>query len=470
MDIVKKNLLSIICGVLALIAVVLWFWPLDPWKSEAQAKLKERTALNTSMQSLLPEKATRKLPVVSLDGSGSRPLGVFPTQKVIDWAGALKDKLKAEAEQARKAASGMSARPVLLEGVLPVAEPTKDYEFRERYLQAVAALPAQMRMGPPPSPKDIERAADTLWQTQYETHVQKRDGVPDPASQQEQQEAFDKESKLIPERVRQQRARSLICYLGEDVIVPEKEIGDVSSGTAPTPKAMWYAQMHYWVQGDMLKAIAEANRLASKQKCVIDAPVKYIREMTIGEYRADLKKEGSGPGPMAGAGGPGGPPAGMTFGPPPEVMEQIRKQMAAAGASPMDGAAGGGAGGGNAALRVRGAGKLTGESPTGRKSNALYDVIPVELVMDVEADRLPYVLAQLGRNTFITPYEVSISSVDSVVLGIQENVVYGPAPVVRATVYCELLMFRDWTTPLMPAPVKKALGIGGGGEAAQSGM
>jgi len=113
-------------------------------------------------------------------------------------------------------------------------------------------------------------------------------------------------------------------------------------------------------------------------------------------------------------------------------------------------------------------GKLAGESPTGRRSNALYDVIPVELVLDVEAERLPYVLAQLGNNAFITPYEVSLTSVDSVVLGLQENVMYGPAPVVRATIYCELLMFRDWTVPLMPAPIKQALGVGG--ETAAAGM
>lgn len=110
------------------------------------------------------------------------------------------------------------------------------------------------------------------------------------------------------------------------------------------------------------------------------------------------------------------------------------------------------------------------DSLTGRRSNSLYDVIPVELVLDVEAERLPYVLAQLGNNGFITPYEVSVTALDSVVTGLQENVAYGSAPVVRASILCELLMFREWTVPLMPAPIKQALGVEGGKAAGPAGI
>jgi hypothetical protein len=110
-------------------------------------------------------------------------------------------------------------------------------------------------------------------------------------------------------------------------------------------------------------------------------------------------------------------------------------------------------------MRPMGAGLPGGATFTGRKCNSLYDVIPVELVLDIEAERLPYVLVQLGNSCFITVCEVSLASVDSSVLGLQENVVYGSAPVVRASLSCELLMFRDWTVPLMPAPIQQALGI-----------
>ncbi|GEM_PF-5700791 len=454
MEIVKKNILNIICGVVAVVAVVLWFWPLGSWKSEAQAKLSQRATVNVAMQSLL--KQPRSLPSVSLDGGTTQKLDVFPTPKVIAWADGLKQKLADEAQLVKKEAVAMNVRPVLLEGVLPVAQPTKDYEFREVYLKAVQALPGKLRMGPPPTSEEIDAAIEKLWVTQYEPRVVKRDGIADPASLQEQQEASDKESKLVPERLKQQRAKDLLCYMSEGTVVPDAAIGSPSSGTAPLPQTIWYAQMHYWVQEEVLSAIVEANRRASKQQCVIDAPVKYVRTLTIAEYRGDLAAIPAAGGEGAGA-GMGGPRMGGGGGLSADDAALMRAARAEqrAGMGPMGGGMGG------PARAMAGSGGMPGESFTGRKCNALYDVIPVQLVLDVEAAQLPYVLAQLGYNGFITPYDVSISSVDSVVTSLQENVVYGSTPVVRATISCEVLMFRDWTAPLMPAPIKQALGVAG---------
>ena len=98
-------------------------------------------------------------------------------------------------------------------------------------------------------------------------------------------------------------------------------------------------------------------------------------------------------------------------------------------------------------------------SPTGRQCNALYDVIPVTIVVHVEADRLPLFLEILGRKRFITAYNVNLAAVDSVVLNATQNLMYGSAPVVQATINCEVLMLRSWTQPLMPQPVQDQLGI-----------
>ena len=49
MEIVKKNILSIIFGVLALIAVIAWIWPLGSVKAEAEQALTKRAAVGSSM-------------------------------------------------------------------------------------------------------------------------------------------------------------------------------------------------------------------------------------------------------------------------------------------------------------------------------------------------------------------------------------------------------------------------------------
>lgn len=141
---------------------------------------------------------------------------------------------------------------------------------------------------------------------------------------------------------------------------------------------------------------------------------------------------------------------GAGMGPPPEVLAMMRGR-------------GGGMGGMGGAAAVAGP---AGESPTGRTANALYDVVPFRLVVHVEADKLPDFLEELGRNRFITPYQVSLRALDSVALSAATNVMYGPAPVVEATISCEALLLRDWTVPLMPPEIRASLSVDNAGGAA----
>jgi hypothetical protein len=126
------------------------------------------------------------------------------------------------------------------------------------------------------------------------------------------------------------------------------------------------------------------------------------------------------------------------MGPPPEIMAMIGGGMGASAA-----------------------GGTASDSPTGRTANALYDVIPFKLVVHVETDKLPLFLEELGRSRFVTPYQVSMQAIDSVLLGASQNVMYGSAPVVTATISCEAMLLREWTVPLMPREVQLAYGIEG---------
>ncbi len=52
MEIVKKNILSIICGVIALLAVVALFWPISGMYADAQTVLDGRKKAFTDIVSL----------------------------------------------------------------------------------------------------------------------------------------------------------------------------------------------------------------------------------------------------------------------------------------------------------------------------------------------------------------------------------------------------------------------------------
>ena len=74
---------------------------------------------------------------------------------------------------------------------------------------------------------------------------------------------------------------------------------------------------------------------------------------------------------------------------------------------------------------------------------------------------MPAFLRELSRNRFITPTEVSLRTAVAPMLqgDAAPSYIYGPAPVVTATIKGEALFLRQWCVPLMPALIKRQLGI-----------
>jgi hypothetical protein len=275
----------------------------------------------------------------------------------------------------------------------------------------------------------MELAAQKLWREKYQPQVEIRDGRNDPSSEARAKQAFDQELLTLPAQIRAGRAEEILVYaeptsieVHPQIISPGAAAGGVTSAP-PNAAAIWYAQLNYWIQKDVAEAIYAINEPHGN---VTKAPVKKLIKLNIQSYR--------GAKPLTA--GSAMPPGGMY---PGEMMDM--------GAMPdMGGAA-------------PQAASTFDLSPTGRTSNAVYDVIPFTLDVHVEADQLPAFLLELSRNRFITAYQVSASAIDSVVLGATDNVVYGTKPVVHATIACEALMLRNWTVPLMPLAVRQQLGV-----------
>src|SRR4051812_39726187 len=82
MDIIKKNLVSVICGVIALAALVAVFiWPLDGYFTSLNTKATQRAAKQQTIDGLL--KKARKMPVFDPDNPTEDNLSRFPSAAVI---------------------------------------------------------------------------------------------------------------------------------------------------------------------------------------------------------------------------------------------------------------------------------------------------------------------------------------------------------------------------------------------------
>lgn len=426
MEIVKKHILSVICGVVALVALVLAFWPLGSMKEQALSQLNTRGQRYTQLQSLRTR--ARHLPVLDISTAEAPLLAGFPSDGAIKKAEELAEKLRSEKNAVIAAAEEMNRRELLVQQSLPNAVQNTAFEFKERYLATIAAFPKFMAGGQPPVAAEIDAAKVSLWETQFKPKIIVQNGVLDPISEADQKKAFDRAVLDLPEKEKHQRAEQIKVYLAPDAIQASSGI-TTTSGQAPSRKSIWYAQLTLWLQTDIANAISSANAKAAN---VVVAPVKQWISLRVDPYRregvaAAVNPGGAFGGFPSGFGGPGGPGG---FGAPPAP--------AAAAATPGT------------------TGELKFElSPTGRVCNPLYDVVPFNLVVDVQATQASMFLQELGRNRLITATSVNITPLNgNIMLASPNNFVYGPDPVVRLTITAEALYLRSWTEKLMPEEVK----------------
>ena len=409
MEIVKKHILSVICGVVVLVAVVLAFWPLGSMKEAAQALLNTRANHFSQIQSLRTRQ--RHLPVVDMGSAEAPLLAGFPTDKAIEKAKVLAEKLAAEKSAVLRAAAESNIRELLVLQSLPNAVGNTPFEFKERYLKTIVAFPKSIGAGQPPTAAEIDAAKAELWETQYKLNISRPNGVVDPIDEADKKKAFDREVLDLAEKEKYRRAEQIKVYLAPDAVQASPGIA-TAGGLAPSRKTMWYAQLTLWLQTDIGLAISAAN---APYRNVVTGPVKNWISLRVDPYRLAAAPAGSVGGGYSG-GYPGATPVAA-----PTASEEPRFDL----------------------------------SPTGRVCNSLYDVLPFTLVVDVEANKIPAFLQELGRNRLITPTSVKLQPLNSnLLLTSPSNYVYGLEPVARVTILAEALYLRSWTMDLMPDEVK----------------
>lgn len=401
MDIVKKNFLSILCGVIALVGVIAWFFPIGGMYADLDAKVKESASKYDEVEGL--RKASRVLPTLDLDGSPPKPLGRFPNDKVIEVGKKATD---AMADQSKKMLATVSDKNVhvpLTPDSLPRPKEQARLDFTYQYRDVLGlgdglwavGLPAELKATIPPTAQQIEYAAQKLWADKFSPQVVEiggQDNLPQITDQ------FLAEAKKLPNKVREAAALNYMIYLNEDALPVSPNI---YAGENPKVEDIWYAQMALWITEDVVKSINSANEGATN---ITNAPVKHFLYMTVP----------FGPEMYVTAGGKAGSSGGGEEGAAIPVDEDGRPAVWSA-------------------------------SPTGRVSNDLYDVVHFNLALRVDARKVPQVLAALERDKLVTVIQAAVTAVDAAAARKLDGFVYGKDPVVSIELKCEALFLRSWT-------------------------
>lgn len=463
MELVKKNLLSIIFGVVAILAIVADFYPMGGKREALKAEAAAHARKAEDLRGLLTKQ--RSLPIVKPGGTEAEPLNGFPTKQAVEVAHQATEQVNKAADAlAIKASDEINKHKPLVEGALPgtPGDTLPQSRFARYYIGmfpppsqqasvggAPVAPPAARPADAPPSLMDILHAgvpptndefaaARVEKQKQVETEVT-RLGPNGPINPQEVMDAVNAAFKTLNEEMRSATAKKSKVYVAPDAfsLYPNMTVASV-----PEPTHIFWAQIGLWVQEDICKAIADMNEGSAN---VIEAPVKrlvkitFVNDNTIGQTAQ--------PGPVPVFVSPGWTP---TQGVGTDSSMSMAMTTDASGAQtpapPMDL---------NVDLTKN---KNVALSPTGRQSNGLFDVVHFEVELEIDAAKVPQVLDSLGSKRYISVIQLeSLDSVDSALMR-GMGYYFGPKPCVKIKVKCEELFFRSWLQNFVPTRVKTQLG------------
>ncbi len=235
-------------------------------------------------------------------------------------------------------------------------------------------------------------------------------------------------------------------------------------GELPPIKDIWEGQMAMWIQQDICRAIAMANRPAADNAgasdSVLHSAVKHLKHIRVHEDYVGLRgsairqplggssKDGKSTGtPRPRPTTPRPPtavhPSSLSGGPEgygnPEALKAIAED-----------------------LKLQDPNKRLPEdfasSPTGHVCNVLYDVRLAEVSIVVDARQIPLIFESIGKTNFMSVLNVHIEDVDEYA-ELEKGYMYGATDCVTLTMLVESIWLRDWTRDLMPKDIKMQLGI-----------
>jgi hypothetical protein len=409
MTVLKKHLLSIIFGVLAIVAVVAKFYPLTGMYLTLQNQLNQRVDAEHHVDSLLI--TARHMPLLSPDQTDPGTLDVFPTQDVIDAGKAAVAQVTKQADTLVQAAVSNNTHAPLFPNALPKPDDSTKYSFAQKYIQQTTNLTRWQNIlnsCATPTPQDVANETAKKQADIFAQYGVVPGGPASPALAQAT-DTFNQAVATLKQDMEIERAKQYSIYLEPDALPYDATIG-IGAGKLPEAGQIWDAQLGMWIVDDITSAIARIN------------------------------KEYSDPD------SPGGPPDDIILHSPIKRIEKLQNVIQIVST--------------NGADLTAGVGGPTPFEPTvsatGRVSNALYDTYRFDLILAVDAAKLPQILRELQLQQFMTVLNVQILEVVDPAVAAAAGFRFGDKPVVRIEIDGEDLLMKNWTADLLPDTRKGA--------------
>ncbi|MCL2646907.1 MAG: hypothetical protein FWD61_07855 [Phycisphaerales bacterium] len=475
MKFVKANLDLLIAGLLVILAIGAYFWPLSPYKEELRDKAKERLAKENSVRAFIFNK---QHPIV-IPGIGPIPGANDPgnatatyTQNLTDAKGEAQKQMKDKADEIIRQASADNHRkrvkvvtsrdrqgktserfiPLLpasgemvkgnlqaaeQDHLLPVAQ-KESWGFRDDYLKQFANWNAKLGFAPLPVggkglQDDIDKRVKEETETMLRNAIVGVGGGGGTSALLPAEKVSDIKKSVISKR-----AASIRMYIDDNAFpMPEWAKGAVR--VQPSEMQMFDALGSSWLINDVVNAIAEVNKGSAN---VGASPIKRLEAITVGV---------SGVG--SGAAVTGGAPQGNFFLTAPTTSTSVSGVSAAYNS------------------QASSAGQ-DNRSMTGHVSDPNYGVTLMNVRILIEPGYVnSFINALYQQNNGYTVLSIKTTPVDPFDAA-GNGYLYGKAEVedkagkakieektqvVRVEIHVENLLFRTWLDQIMPNAYRSLL-------------
>ncbi|MFA5864183.1 MAG: hypothetical protein WC975_05790 [Phycisphaerae bacterium] len=402
MDFVKKNLILVVSGAVALLALaglVLGIGQIGgvaALLSPAQQEADTVKSLLTGVPVAVPGGETKNL---------------IPTQGVIENLKKVGVLFKVQGNKALQEVlqENIGYDPVkktlkrgpILDGIFPQPVPeTLSYKFPVKYKEAINSLLVKMQAGGIPNAKEIAGEKEWLLRQQglMSEDITKPKGTKltrgkPGATFGIGQENMDVQASFGAAMKKAEKIK-VYCepFSSLDII---SEVYSPTTGRPPAVEDMWWAQLSYWIQDDIANAVAQTNASA---KNVLDSVVKQINKVQVMHGYLLSSEEGK--------------------------------------------------------VDFVGATEFSGpESFSGLKSDQYCDVLRFSIVLTVDSRKIPSFIDAMYRQSHYLLYMWNIEAVNPSSVSNAGNYAtaktpdlyqFGSAPVVKLTTYWEGYLLRDF--------------------------
>ena len=434
-DWIKANPLTMVAGMVAIISVV-FLWIVNTGGSRFVERMNSRGRDISQLKIL--QRTEVQVPPAQPD-EFERRLNIAVNQAAIDQLSRVYKLLNQEAMEIFKSAVEQNQRyhDPMLSGLFPEpAEVSKPFEVKDVYRNIFVSMLGpyetdaswpKLNAAPPPSRRQMMAVVKKTEVHYLASFFPPKQSVAELTTE----EAADLEALVLEKLIDflQEHAKKIHLYANTALGEPgfPFDVGQWSDpGPRPLMSEIWEGQVGLWIQRDIAAAISKANGVENKKTSVIDTVVKRLIEIEIVPGYVGLHGARGGFADHSSVITPG---TGLLN---PEEVNHAQDKVSSR--------------------------EYFALSPTGRGSNAIYDVRHVKVSLICDSQKLPILFSSLHAMNLMTILQLNTTSVDEYD-ALREGYFYGSGDVVRVDLLLESIWLRDWTVKLMPPSVRNMLGV-----------